>query len=421
MILTGAAITLPDRVLDPATIVIENGTIAAVEEGRVAGSGVPHVDLSGHLIVPGLVDVHVHGVAGRDVLDGPGAVAAVAAALPAYGVTAFCPTSVACAPDTLRGFLAQVRAARESPAGRSARVIGAHLESNFINPDYRGAQPAGCLRVPPGTRSSAEGRTSSVDRRSLSTERSAMRAERPVPSAEYDGGAILREIERAQADVAIVTLAPELEGALTLIADLVGLGIRVSLGHSGATYEQALAAIEAGARHATHLFNRMPPLGHRTPGLAGAVLAHADVVAELIADGVHVHPAMLRMAVAAKGLDRTIAITDGTAGAGLPPGARALLGHQPITVRETAAYLDDGTLAGSTLTLDEALRRLVQQMQFTIVDAVHLCATTPARALRLLGHGVIAEGAVADLVILDTALKVRRTIIGGVEVFNAEP
>ncbi len=405
MILTGAAVALPDRVLDPATIVIEAGTIAAVEPGAGPSPvpGLPSIDLSGHVIVPGFIDVHVHGLDGRDVLGGPGAVAAVAAAMPARGVTAFCPTSIACSPSALRAFLAEVRAARVSSEPRAARVVGAHLESNFINPEYRGAQPAACLRQPPpaGWRSASSG-------------------EDRVPSDEYDGAAILAEVERAQADIAIVTLAPELEGALRLVRDLVAAGVRVSLGHSGATFEQAMAAIEAGARHATHLFNRMPPLGHRAPGLAGAVLAHGDVVAELVADGVHVHPAMLRMAVAAKGRDRTMAITDGTAGAGLRPGTRTVLGgDRSITVRASAVYLDDGTLAGSVLTLDEAFRRLVQQMQFTIVDAAHLCSTTPARALRLLGHGVIAEGAVADLVVLDSTLKVRRTFIGGVEVYRA--
>src|SRR5262249_30848805 len=144
-------------------------------------------------------------------------------------------------------------------------------------------------------------------------------------AGEFDGADILREIDRASPDVGIVTIAPELDGALELISWLSPRGYRVSMGHSAANYEEALAAIGAGARHATHLFNRMPPLAHRAPGLVGAVLQSEEVAAELICDGFHVHPAMLRTAIAAKHPSRIFAITDGTAAAGLPTGSRASL------------------------------------------------------------------------------------------------
>ena len=391
--LSGAAIVLPERVLDPGTITLEGGRIVEIADG--ATSSADALDVRGHVVVPGFVDVHVHGLKGRDVLDGGGALAALAADLPACGVTAFCPTSIACSPDVLRAFLDEVRACRLVPASASARVIGAHLESNFISPDYNGAQPVTCLRMPPrpgATPTAAPG--------------------------EYDGAAILQEIERAPGDVAIVTLAPELEDALPLVRHLVACGIRVSLGHSGATFEIAMAAIDAGARHATHLFNRMPPLDNRAPGLAGAVLAHDAVAAEIIGDLYHVHPAMVRMAVAAKGRHRMMAITDATAGAGLAVGSRTRLGDRIITVRETAAFLDDGTLAGSVLTMDEAFRRLVRDMGFSLVDAVHLCATTPSRELGLVNGGVLTAGATADLVVLDGSLAVRQTFIGGVPAFR---
>ncbi len=395
ILLTGATIVLPDQVLDSGTLVIEDDRIVAIESGTRTGAGV--IDLASHVIVPGFVDVHVHGLNGRDVLDGAGALAAMAAEMPRYGVTAFCPTAIACPPATLRAFLAEVRACRVAAAPQAACVLGAHLESNFINPEYRGAQPAACLRLPPADQSRS-GRASAL----------------PGPGdGAYDGAAIVDEITRAQADVAIVTLAPELPGALPLIEALVPLGIRVSLGHSAADVDTARAAIALGACHATHLFNRMPPLNHRAPGLAGAVLASHDVAAEIITDGYHVHPAMVQIALAAKGRERVMAVTDGTAGAGLPVGHCAHLGDRPITVRETAAFLDDGTLAGSVLTMDEAFRRLVELMQVSLVDAVHLCATTPARELRLLGHGAIAEGAVADLVVFDRELRVERTLLAG--------
>ena len=173
----------------------------------------------------------------------------------------------------------------------------------------------------------------------------------------------------------------------------------------------------AGARQATHLFNRMTPAGHREPGLAGAALCHDDIAAEIVCDGVHVHPAIVRLAVAAKGPSRVMAVTDGTAGSGLEPGARATLGGRPITVRE-AAYLDDGTLAGSVLTMDRAFAFLAGPVGLSLVDAVRLTSTTPARELGLQGHGVLVAGASADLVVLDRRFQVVETYVAGRRVFG---
>jgi N-acetylglucosamine-6-phosphate deacetylase len=286
------------------------------------------------------------------------------------------------------------RARTVRPAG-SARVLPAHLESNFINPEYRGAQPAACLRIPPGPGESGQ----------------------PPRGGEFSAGDILDVIAAMRPDVGIVTLAPELPNGLDLVRGLVAAGHRVSLGHSGADVDQAMAAIDAGAHHATHLFNRMAPLGHRAPGLAGAVLSREDVAAELICDGYHVHAAMSRMAIAAKGVERVIAITDGTAGSGLAVGSTARLGGQRLRVTDRAAVLDDGTLAGSTLTMDRAFRTIVTEFGLSVVDAAVLCATTPARELGLTGFGLLAEGAVADLVVLDRGFRVVRTFIDGQEAF----
>jgi N-acetylglucosamine-6-phosphate deacetylase len=212
--------------------------------------------------------------------------------------------------------------------------------------------------------------------------------------------------------VGILTIAPELDGALDLIRDLVANGHHVSLGHSGASYEQGIEGIRAGARQATHLFNRMTPVSHRAPGLTGAVLESDDVVAELVCDGVHVHAAIARVAMAAKRPDHIMAITDGTAGSGLRRGSRATIGGRPITVRD-AAYLDDGTLAGSVLTLDRGFARLVSEMGLSLIDAATVCSTTPARALNLQGFGVLAPGAAADLAVLDRDLRVVQTWVAG--------
>ena len=383
--LAGADLVLPDRVVT-GTIVVDGDRIAEIDlaaPAPPAAAGDLHFTFADHYIVPGFIDVHVHGVDGHDSLDGGDAIRRIAELLPRYGVTAFCPTTIACDPTALRGVLQSVAEVRTS-RGAGARVLPAHLESNFINPDFKGAQPIECLRVP------------------------------SAPRGAFRWGAddILEEIAAARPDVGIVTIAPELDGALALIAELAAHGHYVSLGHSGASYEQAVHGIREGARQATHLFNRMPPVGHREPGLAGAILESDDVVAELVCDGVHVHPSMMRVAIAAKRPERIMAITDATAGAGLVRGSRAVLGGRTITVGD-AAYLDDGTIAGSVLTMDRAFATLTGSCGLSLSDAVTVCAGTPARTLGLQGFGVLAAGAAADLVVLDRQFRVVQTWIGG--------
>jgi len=409
IVLSGASLVLPDRVLSPGTLVIDNGRIAEIRSDAPSGGHAEsHFAFHGHTIVPGFIDVHVHGVEGVDALDvrpDGDAVSIIAERLPQYGVTAFCPTTVACSPDALRRVLDQVRRARATPAPAAARVLPAHLESNFISRDYRGAQPLACLRSP---LHALIGRGTAPYAQSLQPSVLSATGGRPFSASD-----IIAEIDRSRPDVGIVTLAPELDGAIELIEWLVARGHRASLGHSGATYEQALAAIAAGARHATHLFNRMPPLHHRSPGLAGAILQSEEIAAEIICDGAHVHPALVRMAVAAKRPSRLFAITDGTAVSGLAEGATAQLGDQTIVAGRSTALLADGTLAGSALTMDRAFQTLVRAVGLTLVDAAVMCATTPARELGLVGHGMIAPDAAADLTVLDADLRVVQTYVGG--------
>jgi N-acetylglucosamine-6-phosphate deacetylase len=392
--LTGADLVVPGGVVSGRTVVIEDQRIVDLVSGpRRAGERETRIDLDGHLVVPGFIDVHVHGVAGADVLDGAGALAAVAARLPRWGVTAFCPTTVACEPARLDELLREVGRLRSQPISTSARVLPAHLESNFINPEYRGAQPLACLRQP-----------AILDPRA------------PGTQSEFSAGDILAAIDRHRPDIAIITLASEIDGGIDLIRSLAASGLRVSLGHSGATFEEAQAAIAAGARHATHLFNRMRPMTHRDPGLVGAVLASDELAAELVCDGYHVHPAVMRVAIAAKGPSRMMAITDGTAGSGMPAGSRARLGGQPMVVAEVAR-LEDGTIAGSVLTMDRAFANLVTQCGLDLARAAELCATTPARELGLHGHGLLAPGGMADLAVLNARLEVVETWIAGVRVW----
>ena len=410
ILLSGADLVLPDRVLTDGTIAIEDDRIVDVLPSARAstgstrdGEGSLHFPLRDHYVVPGFIDVHVHGIEGVDSLDDSSAIARMAERLPKYGVTAFCPTSIACDPETLRRMLAGVRSARTLRAPGGARVLPAHLESNFINPEFKGAQPESCIRT--ARRDSAR-RSGDLSRRSSDA------AKTEAAEAGFSGDDILREIADARPDVGIVTVAPEVDGVIELIRDLVADGHHVSLGHSGATYEQALDGIRAGATQATHLFNRMSAVAHRAPGLTGAMLESDEVTAELICDGVHVHPAMLHVALAAKRAERIMAITDGTAGSGLPRGATASLGGRRIHISD-AAHLDDGTIAGSVLTMDRAFAKLTTGAGVSLTDAAIVCSTTPARTLKLQGFGVIAPGAVADLVVLDRDLRVVQTWIGG--------
>jgi len=386
--LSGADLVLPDRVMRGGSILIDHGRIAAIEPRAVdAASGRTVVNLAGHTIAPGFVDVHVHGIEGIDVLDDAAAVAAVAARLPKYGVTAFCPTSVACAPARLVTLLEGVGRARSSPPAGAARVLPAHLESNFINPEWNGAQPMHCLRTykPQGQR----------------------------PEGDFAGHEILQAILSHRASVGIVTLAPEIAGGLALVRDLVMAGHRVSLGHTGASYDEARDAIAAGAHHATHLFNRMSSITSRSPGVVGAVLESDAVAAEIICDGHHVHLSLVSMAIRVKSVSRMMAITDATSVAGLPIGSRGRLGDQTIIAGDKTAVLENGTLAGSILTMDAAFRTLVTRIGLSLSEAARMCATTPAESIDAGDIGSIAVGKWADLVVLDRDLRVRRAYIAG--------
>lgn len=395
-VLTGASLVLPDRI-ERASLIVEAGQIVDIVSGpREVGGSDTRIDVTGHVVVPGFVDVHVHGVGGTDVLDGPGSVAVVAGRMPSWGVTAFCPTSVACSPQSLDQFLAEVADLRQGEARDRARVLGAHLESNFLNPEYRGAQPAGCLRAVTDVTVGGAG----------------------DDETPFSGRDVLTVVDRCRADVAIFTLAPEIEGGAELLRALTAAGVRVSLGHTAVSFDEANDAFAAGARQVTHLFNRMTGVAAREPGLVGAALADDDVAVELICDGRHVHPASMRVAIAAKGPAKVMAITDATAGAGLPVGATARLGGHTITVQDVAR-LDDGTMAGSVLTMDRAFGTLVAACGVDLVDAARMCATTPAAELGLVGHGVISPGAVADFVVLDQRLNVAQTWIAGRNVFQA--
>ncbi|MCO5166130.1 MAG: N-acetylglucosamine-6-phosphate deacetylase [Planctomycetes bacterium] len=346
-------------------LLVDGGRVTAFREGPAPR----------RLLLPGFVDLHVHGGGGADVMDGPEGVRAVAAFHLRRGTTALCPTTVTRPLDELRAFVAATGALEAGALEPgAARLLGVHLEGPFIDEARRGAQP-------PFTR--------------------------PIDLAELaslvDAG-----------PVATVTLAPELPGAVEAVRWLAARGVRASLGHSSCTYARAREAFAAGAGGVTHLFNAMSGLDHKRPGLAAAALEAEGAVLELILDGHHVHPALARLALrAARG--RVALVTDAIRAAGLGDG-ESELGGQRVVVKDGRAALADGTLAGSVLTLDRALR-LAVDLGLTVAEASLLLSRNPADALGRADLGRLTPGARADVVAVDPgSLAVEHVWLDGVEV-----
>lgn len=365
--LFGRLFTPTDRGLATVTIDPQAGTVAGIEATRRQ----PRDAMGGAemLIIPGLVDLQINGAFGQD-FSNPGAdLAAVCRGLPRFGVTAFLPTIISSAPEVYGPCLANLRA----PAGRGgARVLGAHVEGPFLSPARAGTHEPSVLRDP----SWAE-------------------AERWLGAG----------------PVRILTLAPELPGALPLARELVRRGVVVALGHSDATSDQARLAVEAGASLGTHLFNAMRPFHHRDPGIAGYLLA-SDVAVSVIGDGVHLGADTLRLVALVKSPRELVLVTDGVAGLGLE-GGRFELGGRELVGDGVVARLPDGTLSGSLLPLNLAVRNLVE-FGVPIVDAVSAATRNPARVLRERRElGRIRVGGSADLVVLDPDWGVLLTLVGG--------
>ena len=369
-VIAASAVWTPEEELRPGWVELEGEQIAAVGAGEPPRGG-RRLDARGLILCPGFVDIHIHGALGHDLFAG--AVPGVSAGLPRFGCTAYLPTTVT-APweETLAAVAALAAAVERPPAG--ARPAGLHLEGPFLNPLRRGMQAAEHMR--------------------------------PPSAADLDA---LLAAGRGQ--VRTVTLAAELPGGAAAVARLAAGGVRVALAHSDATYAQAVAAADAGASHVTHCFNAMRPLHHREPGLAGAALDLPALSAEVIADGIHVHPAVLRLLWRVKGWRRLALVTDAMAGAGAPEGLYRF-GGQEVTVAGGSARLADGTLAGSVLTMDRAVRVMVEA-GLPAREAVGMATLAPAAAAGLRGVGRLAPGCRADLVALHPELHVAWTMIAG--------
>jgi N-acetylglucosamine-6-phosphate deacetylase len=377
LVLVAGAVHTPAERLAPGWVHVRGERIAD------AGTGEPPADIDaplvrlpdGAVLGPGFVDLHVHGGGGAQVGADRAAIADVARFHARHGTTALLPTTVPAAEAALADAVRAIAAVAAGPPGDAARVLGSHLEGPFVSPGRPGALDVRHLRAP-------------------------------------DRGELARLVDAGGGTVRAIVVAPELDGAPDLIAAAAGAGVAVSLGHSIATYDEAMAGFAAGARAATHVFNAMQPLHHREPGLVGAALSSDAITAEVIADGVHVHPAVVRLVHAAKGARRVALVTDAMMAAGLPDGEYAL-GDQPIAVRGGEARTASGSLAGSTLTLDRAVRVCVEQAGIPLADALEMASATPAAHLGLADAGRIAAGARADLVVLDAGLRAIGTMVGG--------
>ncbi|MDF0730432.1 N-acetylglucosamine-6-phosphate deacetylase [Pseudomonas entomophila] len=360
--------------MDIANILTPTGWVRgrlSVADGRIQAIDAEPCDPADNelpYLLPGFIDLHVHGGGGSDVMQGREAFDTIARTHLRFGTTSLLATTMTAPREELHGVLAALGEHLRAPRGNAARILGVHLEGPYINPGKLGAQP------------------------------------------NFAHQALLDEVEEylALAPIKVITIAPEVAGHLPLIRALSERGIRLQVGHTLGSYEEGVAALEAGATSFTHLYNAMSPLHHREPGIVGAALAHARF-AELIPDLLHVHPGAMRVALRA--IPCLYCVTDSTAAAGMPDGEYQL-GSHTVTKCLGGVRLADGTLAGSTLTMDQALRNLVK-IGLPLAEASQRLSQFPADYLGLAERGRLQVGAWADAVLFDRQLKLTAVMVEG--------
>ena len=395
---TAGRLLTPTNPVEHPLVLVEQGRIHEISprRSRQVPAGISACDFGEGVMAPGYVDLHIHGGAGYDVMDDTAeALPAIEQLLARHGVTSYFPTTVTAPMDaTLRALerLADAiekqeheRQQRHEQKNKDGKIralpLGIHLEGPFISHARRGVHPSENLLAP-----------------TL---------------------ALFEQFwQAARGRIRMMTIAPELEGAPEVIAAVARRGVCVSLGHSDADFAAAERGIAAGARHATHTFNAMRPLDHRTldhrsPGILAAVLTDGRVSADIIADGVHLDPAIVKLFAQAKGPEQTVLITDAISATGMPDG-RYRLGSFEVDVRD-GKCMADGKLAGSVLTMDRAVRNLARFAEWDLAQAVAAASRNPARVARMANKGVLAVGADADFVVLNPEGDVLRTFVGGVE------
>ena len=382
--LTASRLYTPLESIEQPVVMLEGAQIVEVSSRtqRPIPEGVQRVDFGDSILAPGYVDIHVHGGAGHDVMEmDTTALPAVEQLLAKHGVTSYLPTTVTASSDHTLAALDRLATAIENAErdpgshGRRAQPVGIHLEGPFISFERRGVHPPQDL-LPP-----------------------------TLPVFE-------RLWQAARGHIRMLTIAPELEGARAVIVEAARCGVCVSLGHSDAKLHEARAAVEAGARHATHTFNAMRPLGHRDPGIVAAVLTDARLSADIIADGIHLDPTIVELFLKMKGPDSAVLITDATAATGMPDG-HYRLGWFEVEVKNGMCTAE-GRLAGSVLTMDRAVRNVTKFAGWGLQQALRLATLNPSRVVGLSHRGKLEAGCEADIVVLSPNGEVRATFIRGV-------
>jgi len=376
-----AQIISPDEIRPDHTIEIENGKIAAIHPTvplDLQASIDDFVDAAGLIVTPGLIDLHIHGCLGVDSMDANRhALEVMSGHLVEHGVTSFYATTVTQTPERITAALENILRCKDDLPG--ANLLGAHVEGPYISRDFMGAQNPAFLREP--------------------------------QAQEYQAW-----LESGV--VKLITIAPELEGMERLIEMCAQYGVEVAIGHSQADYDQVRRAADQGARQATHLFNGMRGLHHREPGTVGGILLDRRIFAQIIADGIHLHPAIVKLVVQVKGIDRTILITDAIRAAGLADAAYEL-GGQTVIVKDGAARIANGSLAGSTLMLDQAVRNTILFTGLDFQTVIAMATKTPAQAMNIAhSKGNIAVDYDADLAFFNDRNQVVAAMLGGSIKYN---
>lgn len=379
--ITGGRVLRGADCIKDGVVVFEGGTIGYA--GPAQDSPAPKGRLlhaAGNYVSAGFIDLHMHGGGGKNFLDGRGdSFRDIAATHARYGTTCLLATLGVAPLDVLCGQLSLVRRLREE--GRGGSILGVHLEGPYINPAQAGAHPRQHIRP-------------------------------------FDQGSLNAILDCAGGVLKMMTLAPEIEGVGTLIELLIARGIVCAAGHSNAGVRESRAAFDAGVRHVTHLFNAMSGLHHRQPGLAAAALMDDRVTAELIVDGVHLHPLMVNIALRVKGWSGVLLVTDCMKALD-SDGGELTVGGRRISVRDGAAYLEDGTLCGTMLTMNRAVRNVREFTGASLGEVVKLATINPARVLGLEGRkGSLDAGKDADIIIFDDDINMKTVIIGGEVVYN---